>query len=177
MHLWWNTQYIHIDHHHANCSAYRLNMWWAYQTVNIYDWKRLQPTAGVWASTIVFQATVYVWGTVFFLAFLWYSRYWWDSVFFFLFPALNPVMNGNLNGSILEINVNLFSFSLTVPQDTGIVTTATLCYLFSNHASAYFLSLYTFYYFIFITDMFLFIHDCCFRHKSHDRCYCPLEMI
>lgn len=95
----------------------------------------------------------------------------------FLFPALNPVMNGNLNGSILEINVNLFSFSLTVPQDTGIVTTATLCYLFSNHASAYFLSLYTFYYFIFITDMFLFIHDCCFRHKSHDRCYCPLEMI
>lgn len=114
---------------------------------------------------------------LFFLAFLWYSRYWWDSVFFFLFPALNPVMNGNLNGSILEINVNLFSFSLTVPQDTGIVTTATLCYLFSNHASAYFLSLYTFYYFIFITDMFLFIHDCCFRHKSHDRCYCPLEMI
>lgn len=95
----------------------------------------------------------------------------------FLFPTLNTVMNGNLNGSILEINVNLFSFSLTVPQDTGIVTTATLCYLFSNHASTYFLSLYTFYYFIFITDMFLFIRDCCFRHKSHGRCYCPLEMI
>ena len=32
-----------------------------------------------------------------------------------------------------------FLFPLTVPQDTGIVTTATLCYLFSNHASAYFL--------------------------------------
>ena len=86
-------------------------------------------------------------------------------------------MNDNLNGILLEINVNLFSFSLTVPQDTGIVTTATLCYLFSNHASAYFLSLYTFYYFIFITDMFLCIHDCCFHHKSHGRCYCPLEMI
>lgn len=28
----------------------------------------------------------------------------------------------------------------------------------------------------FITDMFLFIHDC-FRHKSHGRCYSPLEMI
>lgn len=75
-------------------------------------------------------------------------------------------MNDTLNRTPLEIDVNLFSLSLTLPLDTGIVPQRHF-YLFSNQMSAYFLSLYTFYDFIFITDMFLFIHDCCFGHKFH----------
>lgn len=27
----------------------------------------------------------------------------------------------------------------------------------------------------FITDMFLFIRDCCFGPKSHGRCFCPIR--
>lgn len=73
-----------------------------------------------------------------------------------------------------------FLWSLTLQQDTGIVTTATCLYLFSNQMSAYFLSLYTVYDFIFITDMFLCLFVIIvFGHKSHGTVdfYRPLEMM
>lgn len=44
-------------------------------------------------------------------------------------PDIKTVMNDTLNGNILEINVNLFPLILTLPQDTGIVTTATLLFI------------------------------------------------
>lgn len=69
----------------------------------------------------------------------------------------------------------LIYFSLTVPLDTGIVTAAPLCYLFSNHASrVFFLSLNTFYDFIFITHMSLFICDLCFFVENLARYSRPL---
>lgn len=36
--------------------------------------------------------------------------------------SLSTVTNGILNGRLLEININLFSLFLILPQDTGIVT-------------------------------------------------------
>lgn len=47
----------------------------------------------------------------------------------FFHPRHETVMNGTLYGRLLEINVNLFSLFLTLPQDTGIVTTATLLFI------------------------------------------------
>lgn len=73
----------------------------------------------------------------------------WAAVFRHL-PTLKAVMNGTLNGRFVEINVNLFALSLNFT--TG--------HWDCNHSEVFIysliicLSLYTFYDFIFITDVF-----------------------